>query len=154
MIRGEGVGLRVPVPADRERWLELLHDPEQMRFGSPVFITIPETVDELDERIAEAAASFEAGEPSTLTIVEGDDPRFVGNVGWRRDAPAALRICEIGYSVHPDARGRGVARRAIRVFTRWLTAGRRRPSPGAGPARPQRREHRVLPGRAGSRLRA
>ena len=47
--------------------------------------------------------------------------RFVGNIGWRRDAPAPLRICEIGYSVHPDARGRGVARRAIRVFTRWLT---------------------------------
>ena len=53
MIRGEGVGLRVPVPADRERWLELLHDPEQRRFGSPVFITIPESVEELDERIAE-----------------------------------------------------------------------------------------------------
>ena len=81
MIRGEGIGLRVPVPADRERWLELLHDPEQTRFGTPVFITLPETVDELDERIAEAAASFEAGEPTTLTIVEGDDPRFVGNIG-------------------------------------------------------------------------
>ena len=61
MIRGEGVGLRVPVPADRERWLELLHDPEQRRFGSPVFITIPESVEELDERIAEAAASSRPG---------------------------------------------------------------------------------------------
>ena len=121
MIRGEGIGLRVPVPADRQRWLELLHDPQQRRFGTPAFISVPETVEELDERIAEASARFEAGKPSTLTIVEGDDPRFVGNLAWRRDAPTPLRICEIGYSVHPDARGRGVAVRAIKLFTRWLT---------------------------------
>ena len=121
MIRGEGIGLRVPVPADRQRWLELAHDPEQRRFGTPAFISVPETVEDLDERIAEAGARFEAGEPSTLTIVEGHDPRFAGNLAWRRDAPAPLRICEIGYSVHPDSRGRGVAVRAIKVFTRWLT---------------------------------
>lgn len=121
MIRGEGIGLRVPVPADRERWLEMLHDSEQKRFGTPVFVKLPDTIDDLDARIIEAAASFEAGEPNTLTIVEGDDQRFVGNIGWRRDAPPALRICEIGYSVHPDARGRGIARRAIRLFTHWLT---------------------------------
>ncbi len=121
MIRGEGIGLRAPVPGDRVRWLELLHDPEQRRFGTPFFVRLPETVDQLDARIAEAGTGFEAGEPTTLTIVEGEDPRFVGNLAWRRDAPAPLRICEIGYSVHPDARGRGVAARAIKVFTRWLT---------------------------------
>jgi RimJ/RimL family protein N-acetyltransferase len=121
MIRGEGIGLRVPVRADRERWLELVQDPEQRRFGTPVFVNVPETVEELDDRIAEASANFEAGEPTTLTIVEGDDPRFVGNIGWRRDSSTLLRICDIGYSVHPDSRGRGVARRAIWVFTRWLT---------------------------------
>jgi RimJ/RimL family protein N-acetyltransferase len=121
MIRGEGIALRVPVPADRERWLELLQDPEQRRFGAPVFIKVPESVEELDDRVAAATTRFEAGEPTTLTIIEGDDPRFVGNVAWRRDTPALLRICEIGYSVHPDSRGRGVALRAVRLFTRWLT---------------------------------
>ena len=122
MIRGEGIGLRVP---GARRPGAVARDVPRPRADAVrdarSFVKLPETIDELDERIAEAAASFEAGEPTTLTIVEGDDARFVGNIGWRRDAPAPLRICEIGYSVHPDARGRGVARRAIRVFTRWLT---------------------------------
>ena len=61
MIRGEGIGLRVPVPADRERWLEMLHDSEQTRFGSPVFVKLPETIDELDARIAEAACQLRGG---------------------------------------------------------------------------------------------
>jgi RimJ/RimL family protein N-acetyltransferase len=123
MIVGEGLALRAPVAADRERWLELLHEPEQLRFGAPAFVSLPVTVEELDERVAAAAEQFAAGEPTTLAIVEAADPtRFLGTIAWRQDAPAPLRICEIGYAVHHDARGRGVARRAIRTLTHWLTA--------------------------------
>lgn len=123
MIVGEGLALRAPVAADRERWLELLHDPEQLRFGTPVFVPLPVTVEELDERVTAAGARFAAGEPATWSIVEEADPlHFLGTIAWRQDAPAPLRICEIGYAVHHDARGRGVARRAIRTLTRWLTS--------------------------------
>jgi RimJ/RimL family protein N-acetyltransferase len=123
MIVGEGIGLRVPVEQDRQRWLELWHDPEETRYGTPVFVTVPTAVEQLDARIAESAERFAAGDPTTLTIVAVDDPdRFLGTVSWRFDCPAALRICDIGYAVHPDARDQGVGRRAVRTLTRWLTA--------------------------------
>ena len=35
--------------------------------------------------------------------------------------PAPLRVADIGYAVHPDSRGQGVATRAVRTLTRWLT---------------------------------
>ena len=114
-ITGDGLLLRLPARGDRERWLELVHDPEQRRFGTPAFVTLPTTVDQLDARFAEAAEHFADGRPTTLAIVPADDPEhFLGDIAWRQDVPAPLRIADIGYSVHPDARGQGVARRAIR----------------------------------------
>ena len=122
MITGEGVALRVPVPSHRQRWLELLHDPDQRSYGSPVFVVLPDSVEDLDERVAQAAERFAAGQPSTLVIVAADDAdHLLGTVGWAQHVPPPLRIADIGYSVHPDARGRGIATRAIRTLTRWLT---------------------------------
>jgi RimJ/RimL family protein N-acetyltransferase len=122
MILGEGVGLRVPLPGDRTRWLELFRDPDQLRFGIPAVVAVPTSFEELDERIATAGAQFTECQPSTLVIVSVDRPeRFLGTVGWSFHVPPPLRVADIGYSVHPDARGRGVARGAIRALTRWLT---------------------------------
>ena len=122
MITGEGVVLRVPVPADRERWLELCQDRDNHRYGMPVFVQVPETFEELDERIVEAAEQFAAVEPGTLVIAADDDAdHFLGTVDWSFHVPPKLRIADIGYAVHPDARGRGVATRAVRTLTRWLT---------------------------------
>lgn len=121
-ITGDGLLLRLPAPGDRERWLEMVHDPEQRRFGTPAFVTLPRTVDQLDARFAEAAEHYAAGLPTTLAVVSAVEPtHLLGDIAWRQDVPAPLRIADIGYSVHPDARGQGVARRAIRLFTRWLT---------------------------------
>lgn len=122
MIIGEGLVLRPPIREDRERWLELMQDPAQLTHGSPAFVKLPKTVEDLDGRMAEAAERFAAGEPGMLTIAESDAPEhFLGDIGWRRDVPAPLLIADIGYAVHPDARGHGVGRRAIRTLTRWLT---------------------------------
>ncbi len=121
-ITGDGLVLRVPVPADRERWLELLHDRDELRFGIPAFVPLPESVEQLDERVTLAGEHFTALEPGTLVMAPAEDPdRFLGAVGWAFHVPPALRIADIGYGVHPDARGRGVATRATRRLTRWLT---------------------------------
>jgi len=120
-ITGEGLVLRVPVSADRARWLELLHDRDQLRFGMPAFVPLPESVEELDERVALAADHFTAPEPGTLVVAAAEDPdHFLGTVGWSFHVPPPLRVADIGYGVHADARGRGVATRAIRVLTSWL----------------------------------
>jgi RimJ/RimL family protein N-acetyltransferase len=120
-ILGEGLVLRPAQEGDRERWFELFHDPLELRFGLPAFAPVPQTLTELDERMVRTAEAFAAQEPGSLVVAPEDDPnRFLGTVGWRLDAPP-LRVADVGYGVHPDARGRGVATRALRTLTRWLT---------------------------------
>lgn len=121
MIRGEGLVLRLGTPGDRARWLELLQDPEQVRLGTPHFVRVPTTVEELDHRLVAATEAFAAGKPASFSIVEEQAPsRFLGSISWRHEAPVPMRVCEIGYGVHPDSRGRGVGTRAIRTLVRWL----------------------------------
>ena len=123
LILGEGLGLRMPTASDRERWLELFHDVEQLRFGTPAFVAIPSQVDELDERIAEARRKYDAQQPTTFVVVDEDRPEtFLGTAGWYFHVPAPLRVADVGYSVHPDARGRGVASRSLRILAHWLLA--------------------------------
>lgn len=134
MILGEGLVLRPPLRSDRPRWLELLHESENLRLGTPVFVTLPTTVEELDPRVAEGTVRFAAQEPGTLAIARAEDPAyFLGTIAWRLDAPPALRVCDIGYAVHADCRRQGVGARAIRTMTRWLTAD----ADGPGMARVQ-----------------
>jgi RimJ/RimL family protein N-acetyltransferase len=121
LIAGEGLVLRAAVPGDRERWLELFCDPMELRFGLPAFVPVPRTLEELDERVASSAQALAACEPGMLVVASDKDPSyFLGTFGWRRDAPP-LEIADVGYGVHPDSRGAGVATRGLRTLTRWLT---------------------------------
>ena len=117
LISGDGIVLRPPSHADARRWFELFRDPEELRFGLPAFVTLPAIVEEL---IQSAQESWQAGEPATLVAADPGDDRFLGTVGWRLDAPPLL-VADIGYGVHVDSRGQGVATRAVRALTRWLT---------------------------------
>jgi RimJ/RimL family protein N-acetyltransferase len=130
-IVGEGLVLRPAQSGDLERWLELFQDPLELRFGLPAFVPLPQTVEDLDERMVRTAEAFAAQEPGSLVVTPEDDPsHFLGTVGWRLDAPP-LRVADVGYGVHPDSRGRGVAKRALRTLTRWLTVDE------TGPALPR-----------------
>ena len=122
-ITGEGIGLRAPRPGDRQRWLELLHDPDQLAYSSAAFLPVPASMADLDEKVRTAVEQIAAVQPATFVVVDLERPDlFLGIVAWRWGALPAMGIGDIGYGVHPDARGRGVGRRAIRVLTRWLTA--------------------------------
>lgn len=113
--------LRAPVPADRARMLELAHDPAQLAPGSPVVVPVPATEADLDDRVAASAAAHDAGQPGDLVVASVEEPGvFLGSVSWRYAAPPAMRIADLGYAVHPDARGRGVARGGVRLLVRWL----------------------------------
>lgn len=122
MISGERVRLRLPIRADRSRWLEVLRDEDQLRWGSPAFLPLPAVVEDLDARIDDAARHHAGLEPGTFVVVHADTPEhFLGVVAWRWDVPKLLQVADIGYSVHPDARGQGVARSAVITLARWLT---------------------------------
>jgi RimJ/RimL family protein N-acetyltransferase len=121
-ILGEGLLLRLPEESDTERWLALIHDPEQKRFGTPSVIRLPETHEDIAGRVAEARRKDEEGGPNTYVIALEEDPdRFLGTTGWSFFVPPAIRVADVGYSVHPDARGQKVATRALRTLTRWLS---------------------------------
>jgi RimJ/RimL family protein N-acetyltransferase len=123
LISGEGIGLRAAVASDRERWLELFGDADELRYGVPAVVTLPQTVEDLDDRVSHSAEALAAGDPGALVIVPLDEPeRFLGSAAWAFHVPAPLRVADIGYGVHPDSRGRGVATRAVRILTRWLTS--------------------------------
>ena len=123
LIAGEGLVLRAAEPRDRERWLELFRDPMELRYGVPTVVDVPDTLEELDDRVTRSAFALAAVEPGSLTIASEDEPdRFLGTVAWMFHVPPPLRIADIGYAVHPDSRGQGVASRAVRAITRWLTA--------------------------------
>ncbi len=122
MILGEGLDLRLPVRLDRQRWLELSQDADQLRFGSPAFVPIPSSVEDLDAKIDEAAERYAEHRPGVFAVVHSEMPdHLLGVISWRWDVPTPLLVSDIGYSVHPDARGQGVASRATRTFVRWLT---------------------------------
>jgi RimJ/RimL family protein N-acetyltransferase len=122
VIIGEGLLLRSPTSQDRERWLELYRDPDELRWGLPVGVPIPDSLEALDERIAQDAEQWAQHEPGDLIVADEQRPdRLLGVVAWRRDHPPLLRIVDVGYVVHPDSRRQGVASRAVRVLTRWLT---------------------------------
>ena len=121
-ITGEGVLLRAAVPGDRERWLELFHEPMQLRYGLPADIPVPRALEDLDRRVADSAAAVAGRLPAAMVVASQDDPRrFLGTVSWTFHLPPLLRIADVGYAVHLDARGQGVASRALRTLTRWLT---------------------------------
>jgi RimJ/RimL family protein N-acetyltransferase len=122
VITGDGLLLRVPAAGDQVRSLELYHDHDQLSFGMPVGVPVPTTTADLEERMARAREAYDALEPCELTIASLEDPdRFLGSISWRRGVAPFLRVVDVGYAVHPDARGHGVAGRALRTFTRWLT---------------------------------
>lgn len=122
---GEGIDeglplrLRPAVDADAPRWVEMLRDPDQRRYGSPAFVPVPQDVGDVAETLERSRTSWAARTPGTLVVTDASD-RFLGDVSWRWTTGEQLGVADLGYVVHPDARGRGVARTAIVLLTRWL----------------------------------
>lgn len=116
---GLGFRLRPAVDADAERWLAMLQDPEQRRFGSPAFVPVPTEVAGVAESLERSRTAWVERAPGTLVVTDSTDV-LLGDVSWRWTTGEKLGVADLGYVVHPDARGRGVARTAILLLTRWL----------------------------------
>ncbi len=118
---GSGVLLRPARESDAERWLELLHDPDHVTYASPAFVILPTDVEGLAEHLDRSRSTWEERAPGTLVVTPADDDGwFLGNISWRWTTGELLGVADIGYGIHPDARGRGFGRRAIVSLTRWL----------------------------------
>jgi RimJ/RimL family protein N-acetyltransferase len=102
------VSLRAWDEADIPDLVVALQDPD-----IPRFTRIPSPYTEAHAR---EFLSGRAGEERSFAIVEAPDVALLGGIGLR-DAGEARG--EVGYWVRTQARGRGVAMRALRLIARW-----------------------------------
>lgn len=118
---GLGVVLRLPRDGDAPRWLEMAHDPDCLAYASPEFVAVPQDRADITRKFGGSAEAWAEQRPGGLVIADAaDQDHLVGEISWRWTGSEKLGVAEIGYVVHPDARGRGVGRQAIVLITRWL----------------------------------
>lgn len=121
VVQGEGLLLRALAPGDRDRVLELAQDPLQRAFGIPAGVPLLANLEQVDGRVAESRSALAALQPGGLAVADARRPEhFLGDVAWRFGAHPTMGVVDVGYAVHPDARGGGVASRALRLLVRWL----------------------------------
>jgi RimJ/RimL family protein N-acetyltransferase len=104
-LRGEGIVLRPFAAGDVGAVTAACQDPEISRW-TPV--PSPYTEDD--------ARAFIAGVPNARAIVDAETDELLGSIGWRLVDQDNVQI---GYWVKREARGRGVATRALRLLSRW-----------------------------------
>jgi RimJ/RimL family protein N-acetyltransferase len=109
------ISLRAPEPLDVAAIAAACRDPLVQRFTR-----VPRDYDEVDARafVASAGSRRRSGEALELAIVPGAHERLVGVIGLTVDIHDPARA-EVGYWVSPEARGRGIATRALTLLSRW-----------------------------------
>jgi RimJ/RimL family protein N-acetyltransferase len=70
------------------------------------------------QRCERAASQWLAGERADCAIIDAESGKFAGDIGLHYREPF-LAQAMIGYSLRPEARGRGLATRAARLITQW-----------------------------------
>lgn len=121
LVTGAGLVLRPAHADDLDRWFELYQDADEVRVGTPSFVVLPTSAQQLQARVPESRQHFDDLAPGRLVVAEEAAPHhLLGVVDWRQDVPAPFRTADVGYGVHPDARGRGIGTRALLLLTRWL----------------------------------
>jgi len=102
-------------PAHAAGMGELIRDPEVLRFTR---VPDPPPADFVESWLQRYEAGRADGTREAFTIEDPADGRFLGIAvapSIRRDE----RTAELGYVIHPDARGRGVATVALERLTAW-----------------------------------
>jgi RimJ/RimL family protein N-acetyltransferase len=114
-LADEVVLLRVPGTRDIDAITAACQDPDIPRFTR---IPSPYHRSHAELWVAHAAGSWEAGTEAVMVIVDHLTDVLLGSVGLMR-VDDDRNVAEIGYWVAKEARGRGIATRAVRLVSRW-----------------------------------
>ena len=106
LLRGQGFVLRPWIDTDSAAYRVAMSDRENVRRLN----------DYGDESAADVEALRVAGTMLVLTIADAGTDDFLGFVAL---LPREWRSGELAYMVVPEARGRGLARAAVRAFGEW-----------------------------------
>jgi RimJ/RimL family protein N-acetyltransferase len=107
--------LRAPAPGDVDAITEACQDPEIPRWTR---VPSPYTRAHATDFVERSARTWAQGTDAAFVIVDAESGRLLGAIGVHRfggedDGP------EVGYWLEREARGRGVATRALRLVVDW-----------------------------------
>jgi RimJ/RimL family protein N-acetyltransferase len=105
------ITLRVHRPSDIPRLLEQCRDPETVRWTT---VPSPYAEHEAADYIGRVAERWLRDQEFGFAIEH--EGRYCGGIALRPRGPA---VAELGYTLHPDARGLGLTDRAMRLVLRW-----------------------------------
>lgn len=111
-VLGDGVvTLRAATPADVEPMWEMTQDPDMQRWTA---VPVPNTREMSEDFALRVGAEAWDADTSRNWVIEAEDddgrPRYAGNVDLRGGP-----VADVGFSLHPWARGRGLVARAVRL---------------------------------------
>ncbi|MFE9402036.1 GNAT family N-acetyltransferase [Streptomyces sp. NPDC006530] len=115
-LRGHGLRLRVWRDDDVQPLLRGITDPEYLRWNTHNAPVEDEAA--AAELLRLRALGWARGEFATYCVTDESSGTVLGHVGLNSvDWP--MRCARVGYWTLPEARGRGVAGRALELITRW-----------------------------------
>lgn len=113
VVEGRGLRLRPITRDDAARIVEGCADPETQRWLGQ--LPAPYTEEDALTYVESRSEMHASGRGETWAVTEPGDDTLLGTVGWFNHTAGVE--CEIGYWTHPDARGRGVTKRALALVT-------------------------------------
>ena len=116
VLTDEHALLRAHRPSDAERIVEQSRDPESLRWTT---VPRPYGLPDAEDFLAHIEAGWNNPEGDRLWAVsDANDPDhlFLGTIDVRPRAPGTA---EVGFGLHPDARGRGLMASALRLVCQW-----------------------------------
>ena len=117
-LRDGDLLLRHKLPGDADALVAACQDPEIQRWTS---VPSPYTRADADHFIAISEQEGEAGRAAHLIAVDAEAGRLLGSFSIM-ELDREPGYGEIGYWVAADARGRGIATRAVLLLTGWARA--------------------------------
>jgi RimJ/RimL family protein N-acetyltransferase len=94
---------------------DLIRDPDVLRFTR---VPDPPPADFVDSWLRRYEDGRRDGTKEAFTIEDGDEGRFLG-IAVAPSIRREERTAELGYVIHPDARGRRIATAALERLTTW-----------------------------------
>lgn len=107
------VVLRDIAETDEERYVEATTDPETMRWLGA--IPLPRTGEEFRLMHRSRLLSASLGSALRWSVADAEDDGYLGTLNLFGLDGLDYKSAEVGYHVHPDARGRGVMTTALRL---------------------------------------
>ena len=142
-LAADSVALRDLAEKDAERFVEAATDAESMRWLADVLL--PRTLQDYYRMHRDRLLGATLGSAVRWAIADAESDRYLGLLNLFGIGSLDYNSAEVGYHVHPDARGRGVMTRALQALLRHAFA-----DPGEGGLGLQRVSLGTAPDNAGS----